>query len=174
MITKILDKYIKYPLIWDSLITTILLGILFLYQKYISVIPIEKSVLNSLVNELISSSIGIAGFLITALTIILTFKDNLKSRDKSPDLTSESKDIQSGIELLFHSKHYKRIVTVFFVASIVLVFSFFYFSIIELLWKKLSETQLVYLILGAIVFIVLAVLRCLLILYKIIQLQIKK
>jgi hypothetical protein len=174
MINKILDKYIKHPVAWDSVFTAVVILGLYFYQLKFHKINFAAQNLESLVNQMISSSIGIAGFLITALTIILTFKDNLKSRDSEKDGSSEDKQVQSGIELLFHSKHYKRIVTVFFVASIIMVLTFIYYCFIEMCISTFDVHTLIYLVITPLLFLILALSRCLMILFRIIMLQVKK
>ena len=61
-----------------------------------------------------------------SLTIIVTFKDNISQKQQAPVPSTKQKDIPAtnetttGIELLFTSKHYKRIVGVFTWASFIL------------------------------------------------------
>lgn len=180
---KIIDKYFKMPILWDMVILTFAGAIVWYLVKRVGLkLNIDDSNLVSLLNQLISSSVSIAGFIIAALTIIVTFKENYNSRETNKSTcnyvddkkTSENTDEpKSGIEILFNSHHYKTIVGVFFWSALVLIFAFFYFSVLLIMWKNINChlnycLLLIYYGLGLMVF---ATLRCLIVLYKVIKLQ---
>ena len=163
---RLLDKYIKRPLLYDSVCVCLMVFVNeVLIRRSYSLFILEIDTLESLLNELISSSVSIGGFVIAALTIILTLKDNLKAKEGSFPISS--------LEILFNSKHYKRVVRVFYWASLIFVIAFFYFSILAILWPNFQEKLAMYLILAGLWTIVMAVLRCLLILQAIIEIQLK-
>jgi glycerol uptake facilitator-like aquaporin len=66
--------------------------------------------------ELISTSVSLAGFILAALTIIVTFKSNLKAK------SIENSD--NALDLIFSTGHYDNIVRVFKSSIIELVFCF--------------------------------------------------
>jgi hypothetical protein len=69
-----LDIYFKRALLIDYAISTIIsIGVYFLYHKYGFVIP-DKEVLLSLTGDLSTISLTFAGFILTLLTILITFK----------------------------------------------------------------------------------------------------
>jgi hypothetical protein len=163
---KLLDKYIKRPLLYDVafIMFLILLNEYLVGLKKV-VLALDKNILGNLLNELVSSSVSIGGFVIAALTIILTLKDNLKAKEGSFPI--------SALEIIFNSKHYKRVVRVFYWASLIFVITFFYFSVLEVLWPNFSEKMAMYLIMIGLWITVMAVIRCLLILQAIIEIQLK-
>lgn len=163
---KLLDIYIKRPFLYDIIcvVPMFLLNELAISKNY-KVFTLDKTVLGSLLNELVSSSVSIGGFIIAALTIILTLKDNLKAKGETLPI--------SALELIFSSKHYERVVKVFYWASMIFVITFFYFSILEILWPNFDEKQAMYFIFIGLWATVMAVIRCLLILQAIIEIQLK-
>lgn len=161
---KILDFYIKRPIVCDLILSFLILFVSYcLCNKYSICVKINRDTLGNLLNELVSSSVSIGGFIIAALTIIITLKDNLKAKEASYPI--------SALEVLFHSKHYKRIVNVFYSAALVFVVTFFYFSIIEIIWDNLCDKNALYLIFIGLFLTVMSVLRCLIVLQKIIEIQ---
>jgi hypothetical protein len=109
---------------------------------------------------------SIGGFVIAALTIILTLKDNLKAKESSFPITA--------LEILFNSKHYKRVVRVFYWGSLICLLTFFYFSLLEVIFASFTDPKiLMYFIVYGLVLTVTAVGRCLLILLFIIEIQLK-
>lgn len=162
--SKILDFYIKRPIFFDIIISILIVLIIDkTCSKGYFCIKINRDTLGNLLNELVSSSVSIGGFIIAALTIILTLKDNLKAKEQTYPI--------SALDVLFHSKHYKRIVRVFYWASLVFILTFFYFGILEIIWNNLSDIQALYLIFIGLFITAMSVVRCLLILQKIIEIQ---
>lgn len=167
MITKVLNTYIKYYFVFDCVLSIIFILIYELVcYKYHVYIEFDASNLNSLLNELISSSVAVGGFIIAVLTIILTMKESVKEIDIY--------DSKSGFDLLFLSKHYKRIVDVFFGASAIFVLTFFCFSLLEIFFEELTNKTIAYLIFIGLIIMTLAIIRCLIVLKGIVELQIKR
>ena len=86
--------------------------------------------LKSNLSDIIATSISLAGFVLASLTIIVTFKENITQKQNEAAInqadkpeTNKNADI-SGIELLFTSVHYERIVGVFSWAAFILLFLF--------------------------------------------------
>lgn len=163
---KLLNFYFRRPLFCDSIFFSSLVLINELaISKYKEIIVLNRNTLNNLLNELVSSSISIAGFIIAALTIILTIKDNVNAKEKN--------SVNSGLKLLLTSKHYKSILDVFYNTSFIFVSTFFYFSLIEIFDGSLSDKVEMYLILFGLIVTTLGTFRCLYILKSILYLQIK-
>ncbi len=163
---RLLDNYIKRPLLYDVIFTVIVCTTVYflMQEKHICITFSHNNLLN-VVTELISSTISIAGFIVAILTIILTFKDAIRLRD---DRNSHS---QNGIEILFDSRHYEQIVMVFLWASGIMLLLFLLFCILSLIWKSLNTILFVTLILFGVLLIAFTVARCMLVLYSIIKLQ---
>ena len=117
----IIDNYLKIAILADIAICIVS----WLISKYYPIFAISlenKSTQLSILANLISTNISLAGFILAALTIIVTFKSNLESKGIA---------IQSNaLELIFSTKHYDNIVSVFKKAIIefTICFIFLYFS----------------------------------------------
>ena len=184
MINKILikagDKYIKRPLFWDIVICALIISICYYIlecKKYFT-LDVDVESLKSNLSDIISTSISLAGFVLASLTIIVTFKDNISQKQQAPLPSTKPKDLpntnETGIELLFTSKHYKRIVGVFTWASFILLFIFLVFSGIKTFTKILSTHFIFYSTIIGITLIALTIFRSLIVLCQIIKLQIDK
>ncbi len=167
--TKLLNIYIKRPLLYDLLICSILVTITQFIESPGYAISSVKA--ESAFSDIVNTSISLAGFILASLTIIVTFKDNISHKENSSD---KSKIEMSGLELLFSSKHYKRIVGVFSWAAFIFVLLFLVYSLLKLFIEKIPETNFLELVICGIILISMTIFRSLLILYKVIKLQISK
>lgn len=177
----ILNTYIKRPLLWDIIIT---LAICFLYsllvKKFCLSFNFDINIITSILSDLISTSISLAGFVLASLTIIVTFKDNISQKtevvnnDVTNDNTNQKEVKSSGIVLLFSSKHYGRIVGVFTWAVFIYLGLFLMLSFLKLFISKISLEYYAFICIIPIVLITLTIFRSVLVLYKIIKLQLKK
>lgn len=181
---KMLNTYIKRPLLWDIiLIVLICVGYYFILQKLSLDINITKEIVTSTLSDLINTSISLAGFVLASLTIIVTFKDNL-SQKKAVQINQTKEDLEkaketkeineSGMALLFSSKHYGRIVGVFTWAVFIYLAMFLFLSMLKLFIDKIPMSIYEYLCIAPIVLTALTIFRSVLVLYKIIKLQLKK
>lgn len=166
--TKILNIYIKRPLFYDLIICALIV----LSIEYFNVLNLSISVdsAKSTISDIVNTSISLSGFILAALTIIVTFKDNIAHKERTnPPKNSE---VIGGFELLFSSKHYKRIVGVFSWAAIIYILLFLLFSILKLFLSKIPEEYYLDIVITGILMVALTIFRSLLVLYKIIKLQI--
>lgn len=119
---KLLDYYFKRPLLFD-LIIVVIFFVGFYYNKFFVGINIVSGIFDNIISNIISTMVSFAGFIITALTVIVTVKSSLKIRNIS--------DAKNGLELLLTSNNYRRIVGVFKYAVIELIIGLF---IMYLIW----------------------------------------
>lgn len=77
----ILDIYFRRPLLWDYIIASISVLCSFVLFKKNKIILPEVQDSFSLTGDLTNISLTLAGFILTILTVLITFKDN--SGDKS-------------------------------------------------------------------------------------------
>lgn len=168
---KLLDKYIKHPLLYDLIIVSLfILGKHILSSKNIISITIPIDTLKSIVSDIISTTISLAGFILASLTIIVTFKDNINHKEIYNKI--EAKNELTGMELLFTSKHYKRIVGVFSWSCIIFLTIFFLTSIVKLFLDRIDKDHIFDIIILSFITLSATIFRCLLILHKIIKIQI--
>jgi hypothetical protein len=178
---KISDYYIKRPLLWDILICTLIICTVHysIEIKKIIQLNVDAESLKSNLSDIIATSISLAGFVLASLTIIVTFKENITQKQNSiaqnqtDGITNPNTNI-TGIELLFTSVHYGRIVGVFSWAAFILLSLFVIISMTKMFTKCLSINELFYASIIGITIIALTIFRSLLVLYAIIKLQLKR
>lgn len=164
---KILNTYIKRPVLWDIILTAFCCYLYSLcISKFCVTLNYDMELIKSIISDLISTSISLAGFVLASLTIIVTFKDNISNKPKTDEV--------NGIELLFSSKHYGRIVGVFSWAVFVFLLLFLLLALSKLFISKVPQTIAIYFCLVPISIISLTIFRSILVLYSIIRLQLNK
>lgn len=158
----IVDKYLANPIISDFAIAVIVWYI----SMYFSIFNFElfdKSNQINVLSNLISTNVSLAGFILAALTIIVTFKSNLKSKGLE--------ESSNALELLFSSKHYDSIVSIFkkslleFVLCFILLYLVYSFSD-NLCIETLNRVNVIGIIITS-----LSILRSLFVLFKILDLE---
>lgn len=115
---KIIDKYFAYPLLID-LVVVIVVWICSKYFYLFDFQLINKENQVNILSNLIETNVSLAGFILAVLTIIVSFKANLKAKGL--------KDADNALELIFSSKHYYKIVSVFKMALLEFIFCFVFF-----------------------------------------------
>ena len=101
---KILDFYLKQPLLMDGVIVLIFWLIPSLHP-FVKVSFTDKSNIANIYSNLIGTCISLAGFILAALTIIVTFRSNIKSRG--------FKEAENALDFILSSDYYKQIVSVY-------------------------------------------------------------
>lgn len=159
---KVIDYYYKRPLLIDFLF----LALVWFFSNHISlfkfVYPDQLNSLN-LISSLIGTMISLAGFILAALTIIVTFKSSLIAKGMD--------EATNAMELLFASRHYKSIVKVF-KDSITefLCYSLSAYSIWQS-YANFPEIVLGKIVMSLIILVALNVLRSLYMLFRILSLD---
>lgn len=161
----ILDKYFKQPLFWDYLISLSITVIFIALYKYNSInLPkIDRSI--SITSDLSNVGLTSAGFILTLLTVLITFKSGTK-------ITKENyTDNNTIFELFFASNLYFQTIKILknCIKSLIFISVFGYCLKIGLTQNKLQFTFF-YNIFGLTI-ITLTLWRCLLILAKILKMQ---
>lgn len=161
----ILDKYFKQPIFWDYLVSTILTIIFVVITNYniINFPKIDRSI--SITSDLSNVGLTSAGFILTLLTVLITFKSNVKI---SKENYTENDSI---FELFFASDLYSLTVKILknCIKSLIFISVFGYILKIGLPQDKLKLTFF-YNIFGLSI-IAMTLWRCLLILTKILKMQ---
>ncbi|MFZ6050756.1 hypothetical protein [Halocola ammonii] len=160
-----IDKYFKHPVWWDLCVSFVVLAVLMLCLKIDFIALPEKSRVLSVSGDIPPISFTAAGFIITLLAILITFKINTTASKKN---YSESNSV---FELFFVSDLYIETVKQFkkcIKSLIVVALSGYLLKLINS-WKEV-EVLFFYSVAGVII-ISLTLWRCLLILNKILNLQ---
>lgn len=170
----VLNFYIKRPLLYDVILCAIIsVALHFISLKQNIDFKISLEDFRSNLTDLISTSISLAGFVLASLTIIVTFKDNINHKESAAGTKGKASESLSGLEIIFTSKHYNRIVGVFSWAAFLFLFLFFFFSFAKLAAPKIPAHLYHYISITGIILISLSIFRSLLILYRVIRLQMK-
>ena len=160
--SSVFDVYLAYPIFFDSLLSIIL----WLCLKYLAIVDfrlIDKSNQLNIFPYIISADVSLAGFILAALTIIVTFKSNLKSK--------KIEDSENALELIFSSKHYDNIVKVFKNSMIEFILCFTFIFIIWTYEENFSINTINRVNVIGILITSLAIFRSLFILFHVLNLS---
>lgn len=160
-----LDRYFSRPLFWDYLIGLIgaLLGYVFISRGYI--LPPKLDHLISTSSDLLTISLTFAGFVLTLLTILITFKGSAPKVDNNNLQDQPLFNIFFGTDYYFETvKHLKNAI------KSLLFLSVGGYFIKLILTTKEPNILFLFCILGVVV-IAFTLMRCVWILNQIIELQ---
>lgn len=160
-----LDQYFRRPLLWDYLIVAaICTGFFFLIHKGYFSYPPNDAIL-ALASDVNNVSLTSAGFILTLLTILITFKSGSKISSESYSARNTTFELFFASKLYFETvKHLKNCVK-----SLVFV-SALGFALRIGLEETLRKAIFFYNI-SCLIIIILSLWRCLLILSRIIKMQ---
>jgi len=163
---KIFDWYLKAPLLLDIFIGIIIIITLkFTVGNDFSKETLDN--LQSLQTNLIDTSVSLAGFILAALTIIVTFKANYDSKKRPEDATS-------GMELFFSSKIYYDVVGVYKWAIAELIFNFIMLYAFNIWFDYFINLAHFSVVLIGLLIIVVALIRCMYIMFLVIDIEANK
>ena len=155
-----LDRYLAHPLFWDGMLCAGLLAVLHFGADRV---PIATTDLAGIQSSLASTAVSLAGFIIGALTIIVTFKANIRAK--------KMEDSVNGMELLFNSTNYGRIVNVFQFAILELVGAFAVMHAAMFVSALLTPRHNLLLAIAALLVILLSLGRCLFVLFNVLAVE---
>ncbi len=159
---KAVDTYFSFPILIDIVVV----AVVWISANSFSVIDfklIDKANQINILPYIISADVSLAGFILAALTIIVTFKSNLKAKG--------IEDADNALEMIFSSKHYESIIKVFkkslveFVLCFIVLF-FIWASTDNLFIKTINR-----IVVSGIILTSLAIIRSLYILFVVLDLD---
>ncbi len=159
----ILDIYFKRPLFWDYFIATCCIGVLILLisNERIS-LPVAQDSF-SLTGDLTNISLTLVGFILTILTVLITFKDN-----SSNSISSEEEPVfNKFFSTVYYFETIKHLKNCIKSISLIAVLGFSF----KLFLTDTNRIYLFYYNVFGLIIIMLTIYRCLLILSKILELQ---
>ncbi len=166
----ILDLFFSKPFKYDILFATLITAIAY-YLNYKRIIDINSySNVIKIASDVGKSCITIAGFVLTILTIVVSFKNAI---DSKTNIEKELKSIDkiSKIDLFFSSALYFKTVKVLLQSITGLVIVFVLFLFIFLFENSLAQYFKFYATVFGLIIAILIFLRCILTLKLIIKLQ---
>lgn len=158
---KILDVYYRIPIFIDLLVVILVLLINSFWP--ILEINVTDSTLENILSSIIDTSVALAGFILAALTIIVTFKSNLKAKG--------IEEAKNAFEMILSSKHYLDIVKTFKSSIFELTCLFTISYIIWLIKGSFGINIKFNLAVSTIIILSLSIGRSLLLLFRILKLE---
>lgn len=159
----ILDIYFRRPILWDYLIAivTIIVLIMLFLNGHVNLPEVQDSY--SLTGDLTNIALTLVGFILTILTVLITFKDTTDTRELNEDVPIFNKFFSTSyyFETVKHLKNCIKSI------SIIAAFGFFF----KLFLSNEFRVYLFYFNVFGLIIIMATVYRCLLILGKILELQ---
>lgn len=158
----IIDKYLAFPIYIDIIIVSSL----WIGSKKINLthfVLVDKSNQINILSNIIGTDVSLAGFILAALTIIVTFKSNLKAKG--------IKESNTPLEMILTSKHYIGIVNVFKQAIIEFTLCFIFLFLIWTVSDNLTIRTINRAVVTGIIITSASILRSLFVLFTILKLD---
>ena len=161
----IVDKYFKRPIFWDYFLTTIVVGIVMLLKfKAVIKLPKEEDVY-SIISDLSTVSLTMVGFILTLVTVLISFKSSSKVKKELVNEKTAVFDAFFASQLYFETiRHLKN-----GIKSLTLIALSGYF--LKLMIGQMHYQYLFFFCFVGIIIILMTVGRSLLILSSIIKIQ---
>ncbi|GAA3724078.1 hypothetical protein GCM10022422_01310 [Flavobacterium ginsengisoli] len=161
----ILDTYFKRPLFWDFLIALLLsvLGFVLVYKKIILKPQASDSI--TIITDVTNISLTMSGFILTLLTVLITFKGGSKITKIEVDSKEPLFDL-FFVTGLYHEtvRHLKNCIKSLIVVAII-------GFTIKIFFPESLKTDVFYFNIFGFTIIIFTITRCLLILGKVMDLQ---
>ncbi|TCN61068.1 hypothetical protein D0809_04090 [Flavobacterium circumlabens] len=161
----ILDRYFKRPLIWDFFMALLLsvIGFILVYKNIIFRPQADDSI--AIITDITNISLTMSGFILTLLTVLITFKGSSKITKVEVDSKEPLFDL-FFVTGLYHEtvRHLKNCIKSLIIVAII-GFTIKIFS------PESLKTNIFYFNIFGFTVIMLTITRCLLILGKVMDLQ---
>ncbi|WP_333863613.1 hypothetical protein [Sphingobacterium sp.] len=162
---NLLDKYFRSPVKYDYIVTIL---ILLFFKKYIlnSYICLpNKDEIFDLASEIVTILLTLAGFILTFLTVLITFKLDAGKYKSKPE------EEMSILEKFSHSGLYYQTTEIFknSIKSIITISIIIY--LLRIFSSKISISEIFIAAIAGVIILVLTLIRNLVILDKILDLQ---
>lgn len=163
--SKLLDKYYKYPTTYDFIISLAIVVVIYFSEKkdYIDIPSIDFS--NSFASDIGAIGLTISGFILTLVTILISFK--------SSQLSSEEKlkNSSNPFKIFLASNLYTNSIKIMQKGVISLIIISFSIYISKILFVNMTFNFLFYLNVVGLIIILSTFLRCYYILGLILKMQ---
>jgi len=159
----VLDQYLKFSVLSDFILGIAIFTTLYLLKHNISDFVSSNQENNYL--YLISSNVSLAGFVIAALTIIITFKANTSYK--------KVEEFTKGTDLIFNTTIYPLIIKVFVIAIFEFIIVVLLLFITNVFSHKIDSYTLASVFIGFLSISLLTTFRVIAVLFFIIKSQIK-
>ena len=132
----------------------------------------DRDSLGDILNELISSSISAGGFVLAAMAIIASIKQNIPYIDSENQVDQHKYDMKAvGRSRFYHNEHgYPLVVRSYSFSCITFLLLFIFFSILRGLANNIDAMILFYCLLSGGILIVSSLFRCIRLLWRLVNL----
>lgn len=114
-----LNKYFERPLFWDYTISLIFVCIAFLLKRFAHLRITNNDIILSIASDLSTVGLTAAGFILTLLTVLITFKTNSKITKENANQSNSLFELFSASNLFFETiSHLKNCVKSLIVISV--------------------------------------------------------
>ncbi|SHL41606.1 hypothetical protein [Flavobacterium xanthum] len=161
----ILDKYFKRPFLWDSSFAVLftILGYLLVYKQIIIIPKIDDCI--SITTDVINISLTMSGFILTLLTVLITFKGGSKINKLEIDSKETLFDLFFATGLYHETvRHLKNCIKSLIIVAII-------GFTVKIFCPETFKPNIFYFNIFGFTIIMMTISRCLLILEKIMDLQ---
>mgnify|MGYP006433295053 CR=1 FL=1 len=159
-----IDKYLLKPLQYDTLISSLII-VCVLFSAHLNFLTIPNfNFINKILADLSTVSFTSLGFILTILSVLITFKNNSNKQEKL-------KNYKSAFDLFFETNLYSKTTNLFKNSIIILFITSILSFFIRLFSINVSNYILFAFCLALVFFILGSLFRCFLVLNQILKLQ---
>lgn len=164
-----IDKYLAKPIRYDLSIVALFLiieyavSILWHNMGWPMIHILDRDKALDYIDNLIAGTVSLAGFMIAALTILITVKASLKVRG--------IEDAENALEIILSSNHYQNIIAIFKHTIIELVLIFISLYVVWIYSENVSNLILFKSILSCVFLMIVSMSRSLYILFGVLDLE---
>lgn len=158
------NYYLKYPVQCDYFIALLLVTSHSYFSPRIGFYYIPAiTEISDILNELISSTLSAAGFVLAAIAILASIKSDVEPL--------KSKRPKNGKQLFFYSNGYPDMIKIYAQTAVNFILLFIIFTVLRASVNFLHPSWLFHLSLIGVLVLILSFLRCILLLWNLINLQ---
>ena len=151
---KVRDHYLNYPISYDLLLSVMVLSInIFLKKINFIFIQYNENGLKDLLNELVSSSMSLGGFVLAAMAIIASVKEGTAK-------IKENEIAETGKDFFYNSSAYPMLLKSFVQSCLLYGAIFLYFSVVRSAADNIETTTLFNLVYFGLFVSLLTLFRC--------------
>lgn len=159
-----LTWYFKWPISIDIVLIAGLLAMSYAVEKYFKVdFGYTSDSLHNVLNECISSAMSLGGFVLAAMAIVASIKQDVPIQDQSKATSPKG--------YFFNTKAYSLLMSSFSGACIVYGFSFLYFSVVRAFAESMHLTTLFYATFFGLILSLTTLIRCIWLIQSIIHIS---
>lgn len=159
---NLIDKYFDYPIFFDVLLVTVI-WFLSANLSIFNIVLTNKTNQINIIPNIINADFSFAGFILAALTIIVTFRSNIQTKNLN--------EASNALELIFSTNNYYKIVKVFQLSLVELVLCYIFLFCSSLLVDIFDTWEINRINITGIVITTLSIGRSLYILFIVIELD---